>query len=499
MTGTKFDNRSEGLDAAFRFCSTNRGLVEYLFVQRWDRLGRDVSGCLEAIKRFRQIGVEVNCPEKWVDYDDPHHIILLTLDFAIAQSESAKISERTINGQHAAREEGYWPARVPTGYLRNADPNASGKEAKVRLVDPVRGPIIRLCFERHAAGESKADLFKEFKKVLGVSRSHFFRMFQNPYYQGDIYVKAYKNSPAKIIPGRHEAIVSREVWARCQEVRQEAEPPALGKTWYTTQSDYEELYYLKGILRGVDGSFMRAYKSRSKTGKYHHYYADRYTGKTVPITRAHHITAQAIGGMRLLPEVTAEVRKAVERQINEQMRAATKAISEAETAIERAKSRIERVADQYADGEIHASEYKRLVTKFERDVLTWSAELEKGQAKARSIDGLVQKALGLLEQIDTVFAASQGEYKKRILRALFPEGVFVDAKAGILRTPRMNANLQEIYSLSSENKFLQIGNYHPFGENHVEGGQRDTLRTPQLIDNEQIAKDRILIAALFAA
>ncbi len=36
VSGTRFDNRASGLDAAYLICDRNRGAVDYLFVYRWD-------------------------------------------------------------------------------------------------------------------------------------------------------------------------------------------------------------------------------------------------------------------------------------------------------------------------------------------------------------------------------------------------------------------------------------------------------------------------------
>ena len=97
VTGTKFDNRGGegGLDAAYRLCERQRGKVAYLFVYRWDRFGRSVEHCFGAIRRFREVGVEVNCPDEWIDYTDPSWPLILSVKFGMAQSESMRISDRT--------------------------------------------------------------------------------------------------------------------------------------------------------------------------------------------------------------------------------------------------------------------------------------------------------------------------------------------------------------------------------------------------------------------
>ncbi|HQO30499.1 MAG TPA: recombinase family protein [Accumulibacter sp.] len=91
VTGTRFDNRASGLDAAYKLCERQRGTVSYLFVYRWDRLGRDVADCFDCIKRFRAVGVEVNCHDEWIDFSDPSYPLILSVKFGMAQSESMRM------------------------------------------------------------------------------------------------------------------------------------------------------------------------------------------------------------------------------------------------------------------------------------------------------------------------------------------------------------------------------------------------------------------------
>ena len=502
VTGTRFDNRGEGLEAAYRFCDRNRGTVKYLFVQRWDRLGRDVLGCLQAIQRFRLVGVEVNCPEKWMDFEDSNHIILLSLEFAIAQGESMKISERTRNGMYAALEAGFWPSRTPVGYMPG-ETAYLGKTRKLFTPHPEKAQIIRECFEQHAAGEGKVELFKKYGPALGIARSHFCRIFQNVFYRGDVYVKAFKGNPARIIRGQHEAIVDRALWDRCQQVQEEAAHGATGKTWYTTTKGGDRDYYLKGLLRdAATGAPFTAYASKSKSGRYHHYYAIASRGgQIIALQRAHGLVDAALRGFVLNPEVSERIRTEAERQMNEQVGRANREIQQADAGIRRAQERIENVTNAFADGQITPEEYRKMKSKFERDLLESDQKKESAMLRCKNIDDTVLKVLQLLTQVDTVFAASTGEYKKKMLRAMFPEGFSIDVKNQKVRTPRINSNLSAIYSFPIGNECLEILDCGVFPENPAVGGEVDQVRTLKngVVTEDIIMKDRDLLIRLFAA
>ena len=77
--------------------------------------------------------------------------------------------------------------------------------------------------------------------------------------------------------------------------------------------------------------------------------------------------------------------------------------------------------------------------------------------------------LDLLAGIDTVFAASSPEYKNRILRAVFPEGFTIDAKAEKVRTPCVNDILYELCSKSINCSVLEIENGTELAPDPVKG------------------------------
>lgn len=505
VTGTRFDNRGEGLEAAYRFCERHRGTVKYLFVQRWDRLGRDVLGCLQCVSRFKMVGVEINCPEKWIDYTDPNHIILLTLDFAIAQNESMKTSDRVRNGMHAALDAGFWLRRgIPPGYQRG-EMVYMGKLRKVFVPNPETAPVVLDCFEQYTVGIGKIELHKKYGTILKMSKPHFCKMFHDIFYKGEVLVKAFKGEPAKIIRGQHEGIIPRDLWERCQKAQEDAGHGSTGKTWDSTSTGGDRNYFLKGVLRdAATGRRMTAYASKSKTGRYHHYYAIASRGgQIIALERAHGIVGNALEGFRLNPEAAGRIKAEVERQMNEQVAAASRDIREAETWIKKTNERLENITLAFADQQISASVFQNLKAKFEKDLFRYDQQKEFAEARVKNIDGMILKILSILGQIDTVFAASNREYKTAILKAIFPEGFAIDVKKGKIRTPRINSNLSAIYSFSDINELVLFSGYGDPGENNDMSGQRDSVRThrkdPDIVTEDIIMSDKALLIQLFAA
>lgn len=489
VSGTKFDNREHGLDAAFKLCQLQRGKVVYLFIYRWDRFGRSVELCFGAIRRFREIGVAVNCPDEWIDYADPSWPLILSVKFGMAQSESMRISDRTKDGVHATHKAGFFTGAPPVGYVRGLEQNYEGKLRKVHVVNHDKASVVRRCFELYSEGQNKCELYRQYGRALGVERSQFFRMFSNPFYCGLVYVKPHRSEGAQVVPGRQQPIITRELFERCQEIFESAEHSTKGKTWTNKQIAGTNEFYLKGVLKcPFTWGNMRAFYSRGRHGKRFPYYSSKGKGVNIPIAKAHHLVTLALGGMRIDGEQYLILKTEISRQLSDRSSVAVKESDAARRAIESANARLKNIRQDYGDGNLTASEYREMKNSFEVDLLDGQSRLNAAESLQLENEGLFFRVLDLLSGIDTVFAASAPEYKNRILRAVFPDGFTIDLKAGKVQTPFVNEIIYSMCSKSINSAVLEIENGTEIASRPVKGESRVNFQTPLN-----------LLSALFAA
>jgi DNA invertase Pin-like site-specific DNA recombinase len=487
VSGTRFDNREAGLDAAFTLCDRQRGRVAYLFVYRWDRFGRSVEYCFTAIRRFREIGVEVNCPDEWIDYTDPSWPLILSVKFGMAQSESMRISDRTRDGVHAAKLTGLHTAHAPVGYLKGEPRPVNGKPRRVCEVVPELAYIIRHCFERYAAGESKMELFRKHGAQLGVKRSQFARMLSNPFYCGLVLVKPFRGNTAQIIEGLHAPIITRELFDACQRRQAESEHPTKNKTW-SQQADAAGVFYLKGILKDERGRNMTAYRSRGRHGGRFPYYGRQGGGLTIPAGKAHSIVGRAMSAFQITPDAMQEVREEINRQLSERKQKATRAASAAVAGIQTASKRLDNIRRDYADGVLAPNDYRDMKGQFEADQVRHEAELIQAQRDQEGNEGLFLSVLNLLADIETLFSASEPEYKNRLLRAFFPDGFQLDLEQHRLRTPCINEIISYICTESTLYDVVEI-----------EKGPGETARPSKGAEAERYRTHLEALQSLFAA
>ncbi|MDH5675279.1 MAG: recombinase family protein [Myxococcales bacterium] len=87
--------------------AAHRGAFEVLLVWSLDRLGRSMTGNLQAVLDLDRCGVEVlSVREPWLDTGGPVRPLLIAIFGWVAEQERAQISERTKAGLARARKKG---------------------------------------------------------------------------------------------------------------------------------------------------------------------------------------------------------------------------------------------------------------------------------------------------------------------------------------------------------------------------------------------------------
>src|SRR3990167_6757828 len=151
--------------------------------------------------------------------NNPSEKFLFMILGSQAKLENDNKSLNVKRGLRTRVEMGLWPSVAPTGYLTNPDRNMKCHV----IIDPMRSHIIRMMFEKVAyEGTSGRKLFKWLKEdAKFVSRNNKFlalanvhTILRNTFYCGLI---EYPRKSGKWYMGKHEPIISKELFKKVQE------------------------------------------------------------------------------------------------------------------------------------------------------------------------------------------------------------------------------------------------------------------------------------------
>lgn len=195
------------------------GEFERLVVLVPDRLSRAGVGELEQIAAaLAKVGARLVTTSGEIDPADPDQGFMLDVQAVIAKREREVTRRRTISGRDArVREGGFGGHPVPFGWRRVYATDGSSHFE----IDPGPAALVREVFERYAAGvEGQARI----ADALGLQQTRVKYLLANPRYAGlehwrRLSYRDYDRPAITVQSQAFPAIVSVELWERCQAVK----------------------------------------------------------------------------------------------------------------------------------------------------------------------------------------------------------------------------------------------------------------------------------------
>jgi len=142
-----------------------------------------------------------------------HQKFIHGIKVLLAKNYIDNLSEETKKGLKEKAEQGYYPGHARLGYRNNP-------ETHQIEMDPEKAVIVKKMFEWYSTGNCSLAEIRE--KVIDeglvysksqprISKSHVERTLKNPVYYGDFWWNG------KLYRGRHQPIISRELFDKVQE------------------------------------------------------------------------------------------------------------------------------------------------------------------------------------------------------------------------------------------------------------------------------------------
>lgn len=195
------------------------GKFNAILVWHPDRLSRnagDLGALVDLLDQKKLIEIRTHS-QRFTN--NPNEKFLLMILGSQAKLENDNKSINVKRGLKTRVEMGLWPSVAPTGYLNHPDRNMKCQV----IVDPLRSHVIKLMFEKAAYNDmSTRKLFHWLKDDLKFTTrngkpltiSNIQVILRNNFYMGLI---EYPRKSGKWYAGKHEPIISQELFKRVQE------------------------------------------------------------------------------------------------------------------------------------------------------------------------------------------------------------------------------------------------------------------------------------------
>ncbi len=404
--------------------------VRYVIVYMLSRFARNRLDDAIMVATLEKLGVRlISAVEKNID-DTPtgrmlHGMLAVINEYASTQSAEDvkyKMGQKAKNGGTITR--------APVGYL-NVIEHIEDRRVRTVAIDPVRGPLIRLAFELYATGEfTLADLVDElYERGLrmartaryperGISANRLAVVLRDDYYCGWITYDDQK------IPGRHEALVSRELFDRVQDIANSR----------TQSQELRRVHHheLKGSL--FCGSCLRRHGERRRmiiqnavnrqkrtyryffcTGRYDHSCELPF----VQIERIEEAVEAHYATVGFTPEFITELRSELTRFVDEQNHAAKLLHTQLTKQLAVLDTKETNLIDLAADGKLPTAKIRAKLHEIalERERLT--ARLNTTDQDLKATAELIETCLQLLDDPQALYQRCDEHQRRRLNQALF--------------------------------------------------------------------------------
>ena len=398
--------------------------IDYVLVHKIDRLARNRADDVEINAAIARSGAKLISVAEPVD-ETPAGKLLYNMMADVAQYHSDNLAVEVLKGMDTKAKRGGTPYRAPLGYLNRKEFIDNARHSYV-IIDEERAPLIRWAFEQYALGNwairqlvdalnaqglrSRASR-KLTAKPLTISGVH--HMLRNPYYMGVVPYRGVYHE------GKHEPLVSVELWLRVQDV--------LTAHHLAGEKERKHTHYLKGtIYCGECGARLIYTRNKGNGGEYEYYTClSRRTGRR-PCTRKPMRLEKIEDGItrfyaafRLRPERAELIRTGVLDEL-----AADREQAKRDT--DRAKRRIARLNEERQ--KLLTAHYAGAVPldmlKSEMDRLTGEMADADSAAKAATravadLEGTLQAALAIAGQCERQYVGAEPRERRMINQGLF--------------------------------------------------------------------------------
>ena len=204
------------------------GRVDLVVVYKIDRLTRSLMDFSKLVERFDKSNCSFVSVTQAFNTSTSMGRLTLNVLLSFAQFEREVTAERIRDKIAASKKKGMWMGGIPPiGYF------AKDKDL---FVDPEGAKVVRRIFATYLDVECLNRLKREVDKLgymtrpsrpgaeaRPYSRGHLYAMLRNPIYVGEVRHKDLR------YPGRHEAIIEREIWDKAQVMLEAKSQTVRGK------------------------------------------------------------------------------------------------------------------------------------------------------------------------------------------------------------------------------------------------------------------------------
>jgi site-specific DNA recombinase len=432
----KTDDRKE-FNRMLTFVKRSKN-VNYVIVYSYERFSRSgIAGASIADDLLKKYGVITLATTQELDPTTPSGSFQQKILFLFGQMDNELRRDKVVTGMRELLMKGYWVWAPPRGYK---DLN-KGKATERRLVVNEEGKILKKAYEWKAYHQLPTVEISRRLKRLGVdiSEKRLVNLFLNPFYCGLI---TSKMLPGQVIEGRHEPLISKELFLAVHNIRQEKRTQG-----FVHDKDNENLPLKVFTKCDKCGQTMTGYLAKMK-GIY--YYKCRTKGCKVNRSAKgmHELFRNVLKTFQIGNEEVDIIKVQLEEQMAVFFKSQMENATSLKTKLTEIRKKLNAIEERFVIGEIDRGLYEKFRPKYEKECFEIEQELNKTGGYSSNLKKVIDFAVKICRNPFLLWDSSDLNSKRLFQNLLFPEGIYYNRELDIVRTPRINSFFSPIPELA---------------------------------------------------
>jgi len=439
----KTDDRKE-FQEMLKFCKKNK--ISHIVFYSYDRFSR--AGNLGLIDELRNQGIKIHSATQIVDDETTSGRMMQKIHLIMAQSENEQRRDKIIEGLKNKLRKGEWAVAPPIGYEKQY---VTGKKEhdhdKKQCIISKEGELLRQAFQwKDRENVTNLEIISRLSSMgLILTPPRLTRIFRNPFYCG--YITSNLLDVGEIIRGKHEALISEDVFLRVNGIVNENP-----RGWKMVRDNSNMT--MKASVKC--GNCNRPFTAYTKKGEYVYYKCPNQGCKAnICATKLHNLFEAELLKFSLQASIIPLIKAQLEAtywMLHSSESAREKPMKDELT---RLKTELEKMEFNLATSNITLE----LFQKFSGSHTQRIREIEEGlniQSQSSSnLENMLENTLIFSSNLLNLWHLSDSIGKVRLQKLVFPEGLQYHSENKVLRTLKVNPIFSAITSISVSNESLE--------------------------------------------
>jgi len=423
--------------------------IGYIIVYSYDRFSRTGANGAYISGQLKKQGVAVMSATQEIDVTTSAGTFQENLFHMFSHFDNQIRRDKSITGMQEKLRRGYWTGAYPFGYT-NANP---GKGKVPNFVITKEGRLLKQAFLWKAnANMSHVEIAKRLEeKGLNINAKRLTDLFRNPFYCG---LMVNSLIPGEVIQGKHEALISKEIFLRIHNLLHAGDPPK------KYSFDDENLPLKQFIKSSICGTPYTGYIVKKK-GLY--YYKNRRKGskENRSAKKLHEEFLNVLGRFTIadkkyiepLTDIIHDTLIAKNQEALEEQKRLAKELGQLEERINTLERRF------VVLNEITKSQYDLFMPELKIKQRELEVKMENGGINSSNLKKAVKLALDFACNLPKLWELGDLETKRAVQYMVFPDGIEYNFKKKLVQTFRINEIFGAISSFSGNCKEIEKGTF----------------------------------------